>query len=245
MRGRRRCRGFPRVVRPFVHDLVRGLDRQRGHRRGARRHAALGRQRQPRRSSSSSATQKVNLPGWPSVERSSWPGMPPRTLSNDAGARCGRWSRWRGCALAERVVGGVHAERAADRAVDDDERRAAAGARGAAVQCELGLAHRLDDRDHDRQVLGQAAGHHRGDRDFLRGDAAAAHRLDADHVGRLEARGGKKARDGVFGRRDDRQAVGPAVALESSLASSASATSYTLLAKFGGLLMTGPFAAHD
>ena len=32
-------------------------------------------------SSSSSATQNVNLPGWPSVERSSWPGKPPSTLS--------------------------------------------------------------------------------------------------------------------------------------------------------------------
>ena len=79
--------------------------------------------------------------------------------------------------------------------VDDDERRAAAGARGAAVQRVFGLAHRLDDRDDDRQILGQAAGHHRGDRDFLGGDAAAAHRLHADHVGGIEARGGKKARD--------------------------------------------------
>ena len=31
-------------------------------------------------SSSSSARQKVNLPGWPRVERSSWPGIPPSTL---------------------------------------------------------------------------------------------------------------------------------------------------------------------
>ena len=34
--------------------------------------------------SSSSATQNVNLPGWPSVERSSWPGTPPRTFSRNS-----------------------------------------------------------------------------------------------------------------------------------------------------------------
>ena len=56
-----------------------------------------------------------------------------------------------------------------------------------------GAAHRSHEREHDRHVFGQAPRHHRGDRHLLRGDAAAAHRLDGDHVGRREPHGREEA----------------------------------------------------
>ena len=73
----------------------------------------------------------------------------------------------RAVALAEGVDAAVHADPAGDRAVDDapPARRSRwwpAGRAGRTPRCS-GL-HR---REHDRQVLGQAAGHHRVDGDLL------------------------------------------------------------------------------
>ncbi len=105
--------------------------------------------------------------------------MPPSTLMMSR--RSARPMRGVGpTAVAEDVVGGVHAEGSPDRAVDHHEGRAAPGAGRHAVQAELRLAHGLHARHHHRQVLGQTAGHHRRDGDLLGGDPPAPYRLDAD-----------------------------------------------------------------
>jgi hypothetical protein len=100
------------------------------------------------------------------------------------------------------------------------------GAGGDAVQSELRLAHGLDDRHHDRQILGQASGHDRGDDHFLGGIRRRRTGSMPTIASGAEARRLQKARHDGVGGRDDRQPVGPPLRWNSSFASKASATSY-------------------
>jgi hypothetical protein len=62
-------------------------------------------------------------------------------------------------------------------------------------------------------------------RDLLCGDRALPDRLEADDLVLGDVRPGERLRDALLGRRDDRQAVGPAVLLVEPFAASASSTS--------------------
>ena len=175
-------------LRPLVHDLMRRLGGEDGHRR------QRPRARPARRtsgshglSSSSSATQNVNLPGCPRVERSSWPGHARRARSGRRAAGRGRWWRWRGCHWRARCA--WRSCRCAARIGPLTTTNGALPPVLAVQPCRpnSGAAIARTSASDDRHVLGQAPRHHGGDRDLLRGDAAAAHRLDADHVRRRRA----------------------------------------------------------
>ena len=71
-------------------------------------------------------------------------------------------------------------------------------------------ARRLDGGQHPRQVLGLAAGHHRGDRHLLDGRLHEVGRHDRDDVGRRTSGAGQHPHDPLLGRRHDRQPVAPA-----------------------------------
>ena len=72
----------------------------------------------------------VNFPGWPRVERSSWPGMPPSTLMMSSRSARPIVALAR-LPLPSTLCVAFMPRRAPDRAVHHHERRAAAGARGA------------------------------------------------------------------------------------------------------------------
>ena len=113
-------------------------------------------------------------------------------------------------ALAEHVHAAVHADGPADRAVDDQHRPDRHRGGQHAVDVELVVAGRLDGGQHDRQVLGPAAGHHGVDGDLLDGDVDEVGRHDGhDLVGRA-GRALQHPQDALLGGRHHRQAVGPA-----------------------------------
>ena len=125
--------------------------------------------------------------------------------------------RRRPIAVAERIERPVHSDLAARIAVDHDEDGAAAGTRGGPVQGEFLAQHRGQRGHHDGEVRRQAAGHHRVDRDLLRGDRPRAHRLHADEViGRQDGAVETCAHRG-FGRGHDGEPVGPAARVEELL----------------------------
>ena len=117
---------------------------------------------------SSSAKQKLSLPGFPCAARSTSPGRPPpmlRTINCTARpmvmlARlpCPNTLTPLFIPIA-RVPGPLQIKHRADR-----HRRGQHS-----VNVELVGAHRFEGGDHPRQVLGSAAGHHRVDGDFLDG----------------------------------------------------------------------------
>ena len=77
--------------------------------------------------------------------------------------------------------------------------------------------HRGERGHHDGEVLGETAGHHRVDRDLLRGDRPRAHRLHANEmIGRQGGAFEARAHRG-FGRRHNGKPVRPASAMEDLL----------------------------
>ena len=111
-------------------------------------------------------------------------------------------------ALPEGVDAAVHADPAGDRAVDDDHRAGEVRRRQEAVQGELLGARRLQGGQHDRQVLGQAAGHHGVDGHLLDGalDQVRGHRRRRRRRVRGSCRAASAApAPGSAGRRGDRR----------------------------------------
>jgi hypothetical protein len=112
-------------------------------------------------------------------------------------------------ARAEHVRAPVEAEGMPDRAVDDHERRRAAGAGDRPVEHERGIRHRRQRRDQDRHVVRPASRQHGVDCQLLGGDHAPADRLaEHDVVGR-EPGGLEEWRDRVVGGGDHGQAIRP------------------------------------
>ena len=114
-------------------------------------------------------------------------------------------------ALAQRVALGVHADLAADRAVDDDA-PAPTNFVVASTPCiaKMLVEHRLDRRQHDRQVFRLAAGHHRVDRDFFDRRPASAGGTSPTTSCGIAAGAVEHAQHALLGRRHQRQPVRPA-----------------------------------
>ena len=110
-------------------------------------------------------------------------------------------------AVAQRVVAAVHAQRPADRAVENRHRRRGKRRYVDAVNAELLLAHGLDAGQHDRKVRSVAPRHDRVDGDLLDRGATVVRPDLPDQFVRVAARRGQHPPDAVLGRRDDRQPV--------------------------------------
>ena len=82
----------------------------------------------------------------------------------------------------EQVAGSVHAQRVADRAVDDDHRRGAARAAHRDVHAVVRVVHRAQHRADHREVLGKATREHAVHDDRAGSDLDTAHRLAEQHV---------------------------------------------------------------
>ena len=115
------------------------------------------------------------------------------------------------------VPGSEHSERAIerdplpDRAVDHEQRGREVSGRRDAVKVEGRIGHRLDRREHDRQILGTAARHHRVDRHLLDGRAAVVGRDLAHEVLAIAGGAGQHPLHALARRRDHGQAVGDAL----------------------------------
>ena len=116
-------------------------------------------------------------------------------------------------ALAEHVGAAVHAEREAGRAVYHHQRRRQVGRTLHAVQIKRRVGHRLDRRDDDRHVLGQATRHHAVDGNLFDRRLAPARRNLGDQGGGGQRGAGQHRRDPRLGRRHHRQAVSPALVM--------------------------------
>jgi hypothetical protein len=81
------------------------------------------------------------------------------------------------------------------------------------VQVEQRVGQRLDGGQHDGEVLGTAAGHHRVDRELLHRRLALAGGQDADDLQGIPAGGAQHLAHARLGGRHDRQPVGPAALL--------------------------------
>ena len=119
-------------------------------------------------------------------------------------------------ARAEEVVARVDVERAGDGPVDDHEHGGPGGGGARPVIAPARVDDPLDGRDDDGHVLGPAPRHHRVDRDLFRRDGHGPVGDETDLLLRVEPRGLEQRADTLGGRRDDGQAVRPAL-LEAEL----------------------------
>jgi hypothetical protein len=79
----------------------------------------------------------------------------------------------------------VQADAAAERSVDDEQRRHRMRGGLHGVEVELDVGQRLDGGEDDGEVFGTAPGHHGVGRDLLDGGLALARRQDADQLARI------------------------------------------------------------
>ena len=211
--GRDRVEDRFRFRRPLVHDLPWRAGCEHGHGRAAVRRAARRRQGGPGRALFVLGQAVAEFAGMPQSGPVELAGPNTEQIAEDE-AQCPP-DRERGpVGAAQDVERTGHAELPADRTVDDDEHRAAAGARRGAVQQKVRVAHRFDRCGDDREIARAAAGHHRVDCSLLRGDRASADRLDSKHLRRLEEGRIEGGRHPFRRRRHNRQAVRPAAGLE-------------------------------
>jgi len=119
-------------------------------------------------------------------------------------------------ARAEEVVARVDVELVSDRAVDDHEHAGAGGGRARPMVAPARVRDALDGRDDDGHVLRPAPRHHRVDCDLLRRDGHGPVGDEADLLFWIEPRRLEHRPDALGRRRDDGQAVRPAL-LEAEL----------------------------
>ena len=200
------------IVRPGVHDLMRRFDRHDRDRGLAGGNSAFDRERKPRAVFLVFCETKRKFARVPQRRAIELPGLAAEHVGQEQADRAAD-AGVGAIAVGEYIVRRIHADSGAHRAVHHDHGSAAPGACGAAVQAELLIAHRADDRDNDRHVFGQAARHHRRDRNFFRGNAPAAHGFHSDDGVGKQRGSAEKGTNRGFRRRNDRQSVGPAVAL--------------------------------
>ncbi len=160
-------------------------------------------------SDSSSAKQKVYLPGLPRVARSMPPGRPPPTLRTMS-CRARPIVALARLPWPSALTPRVHADRLGGRAVDDDQR--AGEMRGAeqAVQHEQRIERGLQHAQHHGHVFRLAARHHGVDRHLLDGAGREVGRNQAHDLVGLAVGAAQHAQDALVGRRHDGQAVAPA-----------------------------------
>ena len=161
-------------------------------------------------SSSFSATQTCQRPGSPWVACSNPCGTTPRALRTIS-------PMLRAMVMFGRNPGPntppveLKPSSRADRAVDHEQRRGAAGALPAAALRGAVALHGLPRGEHDREVLRPAAGHRRVDGGELDGHAAVEMLQRPDHLLGTTVDGGEELVDQRPGGRHERQAVGPAL----------------------------------
>ena len=199
------------VARHLVDDAPRALagEQRDGRRRRARSRArrASGSHGEP---SSSSAKQNESLPGLPCAARSTPPGRPPPTLRmTSCSAR--PMVEVGPVALAEHVHAAVHPDAPGGSA----RCTIITGPTGIVVASTPWMLNSSVQvastrGEHQRQVLGLAAGHHRVDRDLLDRALDEVGRHDGDDVVGRAGRALEHPQHARLGRRHDRQAVGPA-----------------------------------
>ena len=175
----------------------------------AGRHAALHRQRLPRRArfvlgEAERVLARVAERGAVDLARSTAADVAHHELQRPSDRGVGP------VALTEGVAAGVHADPLGDRSVDDDDRAAHPRRGQQPVHVELVGAGGFDRGEHHRQVLGPAPGHHRVDRHLLDRALDEVGRHDGHHL--VGGAGGavEHAQHPCLGRRHHREAVGPA-----------------------------------
>src|SRR5919109_1633356 len=110
---------------------------------------------------------------------------------------------------AEDIVAGIKAEPLDHGSAHDKERRGAMSGCLHAVEIEPLLQHGAQRRQHNRDVLWQATGHHAVDRDLLHRGDALVRRYDTDNLLGIPTEIIDDFLDQARSRKDYREAVGP------------------------------------
>src|ERR1700730_2541108 len=167
-RSGKALRQAPGLARLLVDNPLQTVTGEHRHRRLARLQPALDRQRLPARSLLVLGKAIGEFAGVAEGGTVDLLRPPLADIANDqlqSTADCGVGAD----AFAERVAFGVHADAAADRAVDDDHRSDEHRRCQYTVHRKALVENRLDRGQHNRQIFGLAARHHRIDRDLLDG----------------------------------------------------------------------------
>ena len=197
------------VARELIDDAARALAREHRDGVGARRGAEVARERRPRRAllvlrEAEAELARVAVRG--AVDLA---GPPAADVAHHELERAAD-RRVRAVALAEHVLARVHPDPSPDRAVHDHHGTYGHRRGQHAVDVELVGADRLDRREDDGQILGQAARHHRVDRHLLDGGGREVGRDDRDQLVGCARRAREHREHAALGRRHHGQAVGPA-----------------------------------
>ena len=117
-------------------------------------------------------------------------------------------------ALTKDVVASIHSQFPSEGTVEDQQWSTRMGGALHRVEVELPFEQSLNRGNDNREVLGQAAGHHRIDGEFLdRGDAVFG-RHRAKFVLRVTVSPGQELFHPLRRRRNNRQPIGPALVVE-------------------------------
>ena len=196
-------------ARELVQHRLHARAGEQGDRRASWAHAPLDRQRRPWRPGLVLGEAEAVLAGI-AVGRPVHPAraaaahVPHDQLQGTSDGRVGA------VALAEDVDAGVHADTGGDGAVHDHDRARGPGGGEDAMDVELVGAGRLQRGQHDREVLGEAAGHDRVDGRLLHRALDEVRRHHGDLLAGIASGPAEHAEDAFRSRWDDRQAVRPA-----------------------------------
>ncbi len=221
------------VTRQLVDDPAYAFGGEQRDRARARRDTALDGERFPRRARFVLGEAERVLAGIAERGAVDLTGPPAADVADDE-LECTADRRVGAIALPERIDPRVHTDGPCDRTVDDDERAREPRRREQTVHVELVGAGRLERGEHDRQVLRQAARHHRVDRHLLDRALDEVRRHDRDDVGRDGAcvpAHMRATRSGVGGT-SGRPSLHPRAYI-ASLSSSASPSSTVRACRFG------------
>ncbi len=196
-------------ARHLVHEDARPLAGEQGHGALLRAEASALRQRGPRRAflvlgEAHAVLVRAAVGGPVHAARPAAAHVADHELQRPPDGRVGP------VALAQHIQPAVHADPAADRAVDDQHRRHRHGRGQQAVHVELVGAGRLQGRDHHRQVLGTTARQHGVDGHLLHGALGHVRRHHGHDVGGGAVGALQHRQHPRLGGRHYRHAVGPA-----------------------------------